>query len=1063
MNSTTTWKYLKITRIDYKLLAGVFLSLFFLILSSGAQAQYFGQNKMRYKKLDFKVYETPHFHVYHYLQNDSLVKQLARESEVWYELHQQVFRDTFENKNPLIFYNNHPDFQQTTAIQGSIGVGTGGVTEGFKNRVIMPVMQINSQTRHVLGHEMVHAFQYHSLIGGDSTQLENIGNLPLWMVEGMAEYLSVGKEDAFTAMWMRDAYLNKDIPSLRDLTESNKYFPYRYGQAFWAYVGSTYGDTVIVPLFKATAKFGYQQAIQRVFGYNESTLSNLWKTAIENSYKSLLKDTAQVPIGKLIIDKNNAGNTNVSPAVSPDGKYVAFLSEKDLFGIDLFLAEAETGKIIRKLTSRISNSHIDEFSYIESAGSFSPDSRKFAYSVFSEGRNKLLVTDVSNGKTLLAEGMGEVGEFSNITWAPDGNSVVFSGLKQGQSDLYRYYIETKKLEQLTDDHYSEYHPSFSHSGELLVYSTDRNSFSRNDISVKISFQMAMMDLNTKAIRDINVFPKANNLNPQFSGDDSQIYFLSNRDGFRNLYRYTITDNSTEQLTDYFTGISGITEYSPALSVSSKDDVIYSYYRSQRYSIYNANAEDFTPVPVGNEDVDFTAAMLPPLQSFGVDVINTNLYNFNKFSRIDTSQINTIPYRPQFQLDYLASSGMGVSVGSRYGAGLASGIQGIFSDILGRNQIFAGLSINGEIYDFGGQVAYINQASRINWGAAVSHIPFVSALMSYSLETDPSYPTGYALAENYDMIRTFQEQVEGFAAYPFSRTTRAEIGGAFAHYSYRIDRYSTFYNSDENGNLLSYYPLYQDRRKLSSEEAERSYGEGYFDSFTIQQINAAFVGDNSVFGVAAPLEGYRYRIGVEQYFGDYSFRAYTVDLRKYHRIQPVTIAARAYTYQRVGQDGDKLYPLFLGYPYLVRGYESSSFYNNQTGGASNFDINQLMGTRIAVANIEARIPFTGPERLSLVKSGLLFSDLNFFFDVGLAWNEGDKVALKSKPELVEIIVDPRNPFNYVNVYERVPAMSAGVSLRINMFGYFVIEPYYAFPFQREDVKFGTFGINFAPGW
>jgi len=263
--------------------------------------------------------------------------------------------------------------------------------------------------------------------------------------------------------------------------------------------------------------------------------------------------------------------------------------------------------------------------------------------------------------------------------------------------------------------------------------------------------------------------------------------------------------------------------------------------------------------------------------------------------------------------------------------------------------------------------------------------------------------------------------------------------------------------------LSYYPLYQDRRKLSSEEAERSYGEGYFDSFTIQQINAAFVGDNSVFGVAAPLEGYRYRIGVEQYFGDYSFRAYTVDLRKYHRIQPVTIAARAYTYQRVGQDGDRLYPLFLGYPYLVRGYESSSFYNNQTGGASNFDINQLMGTRIAVANIEARIPFTGPERLSLVKSGLLFSDLNFFFDVGLAWNEGDKVAFKSKPELVEIIVDPRNPFNYVNVYERVPAMSAGVSLRINMFGYFVIEPYYAFPFQREDVKFGTFGINFAPGW
>jgi len=1053
----TTGKYIDKSKAKHKSVMRLFLVFSLLILSFGAHAQYFGQNKMRYKKLDFKVYETPHFDLYYYLKNDSLVKSLAKESEVWYELHQQVFRDTFENRNPLIIYNNHPDFQQTTAIQGTIGVGTGGVTEGFKNRVVMPIMQINSQTRHVLGHEMVHAFQYHSLIGGDSTQLENIGNLPLWMVEGMAEYLSVGKKDAFTAMWMRDAYLNKDIPSLRDLTESNKYFPYRYGQAFWSYIGSTYGDTVIVPLFKATAKYGYQMAIQQVFGYNETTLSNLWKTAIENTYKPILKDTAQVPIGRVIIDKKNAGNTNVSPAVSPDGKYVAFLSEKDLFSIDLFLAEAETGKIIRKLTSRISNSHIDEFSYIESAGSFSPDSRKFAYSVFSDGRNKLLITDVSNGKTLLAEGMGDVGEFSNIAWAPDGNSVVFSGLKDGQSDLYQYTFKNKKLTQLTNDPYSEYHPSFSHDGKLLVYSTDRGSFSRNDVSVNISFNLAVMDLDLKTVRDLPIFPEANNLNPQFSGNDSQIYFLSNRDGFRNLYRYNIDSNSTEQLTDYFTGISGITEYSPALSVSANDDIIYSYYRSQTYTIYNAKADDFKALSVDNQEVNFAAAMLPPFQNYGVDVINTNLKNFNNFSRIDTSAINRIPYTPKFKLDYLASSGMGVSVGSRYGAGLASGIQGIFSDILGRNQIFAGLAINGEVYDFGGQVAYINQSSRLNWGGAVSHIPFVSGLLSAEIDPNSSIsPTGIAYLDNYDMIRTFQEQVEGFTAYPFSRTTRAEIGAAFAHYSYRIDRYTNYYAADANG-----YPMYYlggDRKKISLDDAAATYGSS-FKAFTIQQINGAFVGDNSVFGVAAPLDGYRYRLGVEQYFGDYSFRAYTADLRKYHRMKPVTLAVRAYTYQRVGKDGDKLYPLFLGYPYLIRGYESSSFYNNQTGAASNFNLNQLMGTRIAVANIEARIPFTGPERLSLIKSGILFSDLNVFFDAGLAWNEGDKVAFKSKPDAVG--TDPNNP--NVIVYERVPALSAGVSLRINMFGYFVIEPYYAFPFQREDVKLGTFGINFAPGW
>src|SRR5690606_22680814 len=224
MKHTTTLnpgKYLN------KLLAGLSVLPLMLCFFS-AEAQYFGQNKMRYKNLKFKVEETPHYSIYHYLQNDSLLQRLAQEGEIWYELHQQVFRDTFTRKNPLIIYSNHPDFQQTTAIQGEIGVGTGGVTEGLKNRAIVPVLMTNQQTRHVLGHELVHAFQYHHLIEGDSTRLENIGNLPLWMVEGMAEYLSIGKKDAFTAMWMRDAYLNKDIPSLRDLTESNRYFPYRY-------------------------------------------------------------------------------------------------------------------------------------------------------------------------------------------------------------------------------------------------------------------------------------------------------------------------------------------------------------------------------------------------------------------------------------------------------------------------------------------------------------------------------------------------------------------------------------------------------------------------------------------------------------------------------------------------------------------------------------------------------------------------------------------------------------------------------------------------------------------
>src|SRR6201986_5259365 len=574
-----------------------------MLVSREAKAQYFGQNKVRYKNLKFKVYRTPHFQIYYYLQNDSMIKRFAQESETWYTLHQQVFRDTFKKPNPIILYANHPDFQQTTAIDGEIDVGTGGGTEGLKNRIVMPVMETNQMTRHVIGHEMVHAFQYHILLGKDSASYENIENLPLWMIEGMAEYLSLGKKDSYTAMWMRDAYLNHDIPTVKDLTESTKYFPYRYGEAFWAFIGSTYGDTIITPFFKNTARFGLQYGIRRTFGYDDKTLSRLWKNSIEATYKPYLKDTIQKPVGQLIINEKNSGKMNIAPAVSPDGKYLAFLSEKNLFAVDLFLADAKTGRVLRKLTSKISNTHIDEYNFIESAGAWSPDSKKFAFSVFNKGINRMLVVDVASGDIVNDVAMGKAEQFSNLSWSPDGKSIVFQGLAEGQGDLYLYSFDTKQVKQLTNDKYSDYQPSFSRDGKKIIFTSDRTTYDKS-LSQDITFNLAEYDLASGKITDIKIFDGANNLDPQYSSDGKQIYFLSNRDGFRNMYRYTLSDGKVEQMTDLFTGVCGVTEYSPAISISNNDDIVYSYYNAQKYYLYNAKATDFTPKTVDSQALNF---------------------------------------------------------------------------------------------------------------------------------------------------------------------------------------------------------------------------------------------------------------------------------------------------------------------------------------------------------------------------------------------------------------------------------------------------------------------------
>ena len=1027
------------------LLRSITVLVFLLASPSFGFGQYFGQNVVRYKNEKFKVLQTPHFDIYYYIKNDKLLKKFSQEAETWYKMHQEIFRDTFLKGNPIILYNNHPDFQQTTALGGlAPTVGTGGVTEAFKNRIVMPVLDIYSQTRHVLGHEMVHAFQYRMLMEKDSISLENINNIPLWMVEGMAEYLSVGKKDAFTSMWMRDAMLNIDIPSLKDLTNTNKYFPYRYGQAFWSFIGSLYGDTTIMPLFKATARFGYENGIKYTFGFDDKTLSGLWKNAIEQHYRPMLKsDSSQIKItGAKILDNKNAGKMNLAPAISPDGKYVAFLSENILYGIDLFLADAKTGKILRKLSSKSDNSHIDEFNFIESAGTWSPDGTMFAFSIFSKGKNRIMIIEVKSGKTILQTDMGKVESFSNLTWSPNGKEIAFSGMIEGQSDIFAYHLDTKKVIQITNDEYSDYAPNYSPDGSKIVFSSDRASIKTGNIEAVNSMNLTVYDFNNQTFTDINVFKSANNLNAQFSSDSKRIFFLSNRDGFRNLYEYNLTDYSVKQLTDYFTGISGITEFSPAFSVSRNDDIVYSYYRYQRYTIYNSPANYFKAKPIDINDVNFETAILPPSENKGVDIVNSNLANFDRFEKIGEKSMVNVPYRPKFKLDYIANSGVGIVGVNRFGAGLQGGVIGIFSDILGRNQIIANIAINGEIYDFGGMGAYINQKNRINWGLSYSHIPYLTGYRSRNLYRKGS-PGDPIDTISINILRTFEDKLELFGSYPFNKIHRFELGSAFSLYYYRLDRFNNYYNQ---------YGYIGSNRERNADTKSAGNNLGIpLNNFFIYQVNASFIGDKSVLGMTGPIDGFRYRIGLEKNMGDYNFVSIIADMRKYFRAKPLTFAFRSYNYLRLGKDGEKLYPLYVGYNHLIRGYEANSLTSNN----NTFDIYQLSGSKMAVFNFEIRLPFTGPKKIAQIPSKFLFSDLNLFFDAGVAWTKDSKVVFKSRPSP---IYDANN-----NPLERVPIISTGISLRVNLFNTLILEPYYAIPLQRKDINLGVFGIAFSPGW
>lgn len=1034
--------------------------------SPAIEAQIFGRNKPVYQNFDFTVAETPHFRMHHYIKNPEIVTGLAATAEQWYEYHKDIFDQDILFKNPIILYNDHADFQQTNTISGPIGVGTGGVTEALKNRVILPLAMSNQATHHVMAHELVHAFQYNSVQSGDSTSLSSLANLPLWMIEGMAEYFSLSRTNPFTAMWMRDAILNDNLPTISKMDQA-RYFPYRYGHALIAFIGGTFGDDKLHDLFVSTAIYGLELGFLDALGQDTKTVTEAWHSSMRTLYN--LKGVKEKPQGKKLISSENGGSVNLSPSISPNGKYIIFLSEKSIFTTDLYLADAQKGEIIRKVTTSSNNGDLDYINIMESAGSWSPDSENFIFVGVSKGDNVLVIKDVNSGKTLETIRPKGIPAFANPVYSQDGKDIYFTGLVHGQVDIYKYNLKKKNVTQITNDRYSENMLCFSPDGNTLAFSYDKKSVEEGRMFGRYSFDIALMDITSKEVKILDLFHGADNLNPVYD-DEGNLYFVSDRDGYRNLYHYNLNTGEVMQKTDLKTGISGIAGHSPMISASTKRDrLVYTHFYNNEFVIYQGNRDRFLQIPVNDvHTVNLTQGSLPPLYELANDIVGGHFENIDNPSFLDSLKMKDSRYKPHFKLDYITGGagmvGMGTNTGSiNNNVGLGGGVAMIFSDLLGDNQIFSQLSMNGEILDIGGMASYINRENRIAWGVGLMHVPLRTGYQNYEsgiIEVDGIQYQGITSITN--LVRVFDQGLSVFAHFPFSTTLRLEAGIQGTSRSFRWDEYKDYYVGD---NFRGYQFVGSERQRIPTGESLQI--DQYYTIVKGFGANANFgiVGDNSFFGFTAPLAGHRFRFSVEQYFGNNKFTALTADYRKYFWLKPVSFAVRSTNYIRFEKEVNSVYPFYLGNMGFVRGL----------GGILNADIEglgltfrQLLGSKVMMVSGEVRLPLSGPKPLGLINLGGFLSDLNLFVDCGVTFDDfkqfkdGTLIYTVLRDENGNVVID--NTGNVVYEYQNLkPSIltSIGLSARINLFGALVIEPYLAKVVSHK----GQFqwGLNIIPGW
>ena len=303
-----------------------------------AQDIQFGKNKVQYKNFDWYYIQTTHFDVYYTLGGESVSNFAADVAESSYYAISKSFRYQTINRIPIIVYNSHNEFQQTNVISEYLEEGIGGVTELFKNRVVVPFEGDYKKFRHVIHHELVHGVINDMFYGGSIQSIitNNITlQLPLWFNEGLAEYEAL-KWDTDSDMFLRDATIHEYLPKIDQLYG---YFAYRGGQSVWNYIATKYGDQKIAEILsRIKGTRSVDQGLRSAIGLTSEELSERWQKEQKILYwPDIAKRSEPSDYAKKLTDHTKDGSFyNTSPSISPQGDRIAFISNRDDY-FDVFI------------------------------------------------------------------------------------------------------------------------------------------------------------------------------------------------------------------------------------------------------------------------------------------------------------------------------------------------------------------------------------------------------------------------------------------------------------------------------------------------------------------------------------------------------------------------------------------------------------------------------------------------------------------------------------------------------------------------------------------------------
>ncbi len=943
-----------------------------------AWSQSFGKNKITDQRFDWHIHRTEHFDIHYYPSEVKLVPIMAAIAEEAYEQHSEDFEHELQDRTPLILYKSHKDFQETNIILQELHEGIGGFAELFKHRIVIPFTGSLEAFREVIFHELIHIFQYDIIYQKPHARIysgEFLYSPPIWFIEGMADYFAEDN-DAIGEMVVRDASMNNNVVPLPQLHNFNRlsspFVGYKLGQLAVAYLTETYGREKIAEILQGLRQSrtkDIDHVFREVLGVELEEFDKAWRQTVRKRYWPLVEHRELPDLVSKNLTEESRYSHNIKPVWSPSGDLIAYVTGNDGF-LEIVLMSAKTGERIERVTKQFFREKYEEirtdFGGFGRSLAWAPDGDRIAFIAKHHDANYLLEVNI------LTEELTQYFElhFDNVT-SPDydgsGERIVFSALKEGQTDLYVIELLTGEVDRLTFDPFNDTHPSWHPRTGEIVYASERGAKNR--------LVLINLSQGTERILTDGTY---NAISPSWTPDGTSILFCSDRQSIYDIHKLEIVEKDSNQQS----AISSQENSNQQSAVSDQQENLVANGQEPRAEDRSSDSRTVLTAEQAenhdNEEVVSTEnGSTEPMGSRPLEVELTRLTNmmtgcFNPSLAPDGKHLLFSAYQNgKYDVCIMESA---KTVEEKIGVSSVSEPSVILTEEEEENYRVAkrkystrssfALDAIFPNFSFGADGILRSTVQIVGSDMLGNHRIGVS-VMNQSSYLAPDFIAQYGfLTHRTDvgaLIYNYHEY-HILGGIQSRRGILQRITGLGAYVNYPFDRYHR---------LDFEFSMYS--KPFSFNFQTREALDPYDDRGLLTMGSVAFVGDTTMWREWAPYTGSRYRVELEQSFpalgSELSLTNVIFDARRYFGVgRRSTIAARLLLGGSFG--GDRSY-FYLGGIDTLRGY--------------NYE--ELVGTRIGLLNLEVRIPFIdvlhfgwpAPWTLGGIR-GIAFADL------GGAWSD-----------------------------------------------------------------------------